>query len=118
MRVKHWQDPLNGLLGIWLIISPWVLGFTGTGRPMATTIVAGIILLASSIIAMATPHAWEEWVDTILGILLIISPYALRFAGEHAARENAVICGIVMIVLSLWVLGTDQQFGWGHRSAA
>jgi hypothetical protein len=118
MKVRHWQDPLNGLLGIWLIISPWILGFSGTGRPQAVTLVAGVILLLSSIGAMSAPHAWEEWLDTIIGVLLVISPFALGFAGEHAARDNAVIAGIVMIVLSLWVLGTDQEFGWGHRSAA
>jgi hypothetical protein len=116
MKVKHWQDPLNGLLGIWLIIAPWVLGFSGTGRPVGTTVVAGIILLVSSIIAMSSPRAWEEWVDIVLGVLLVISPWVLGFTGTTVARDNAVICGIIMIVLALWVLGTDQQFGWGHRT--
>src|SRR5882724_11628663 len=26
-QMKHWQDPVNAVLGAWLILSPWVLGF-------------------------------------------------------------------------------------------
>jgi hypothetical protein len=29
-QVKHWQDPVNAVLGVWLIVSPWVLGFSRT----------------------------------------------------------------------------------------
>jgi hypothetical protein len=35
---------LNALLGIWLIISPWVYGFAGTGQEW-NSIVVGIIVL-------------------------------------------------------------------------
>ena len=27
-QVKHWQDPVNAAAGAWLIVSPWVLGFS------------------------------------------------------------------------------------------
>ena len=30
MKEKRWQDWLNLLIGIWLFISPWVIGFAGT----------------------------------------------------------------------------------------
>ena len=35
--MKHWQDPINVLLGAWLAVSPWVLGFQDqmAPRPMA-----------------------------------------------------------------------------------
>ena len=25
-NMKHWQDPLNALVGDWLVLSPWALG--------------------------------------------------------------------------------------------
>lgn len=27
LSVKHWQDPVNLILGLWLIASPWILMF-------------------------------------------------------------------------------------------
>jgi hypothetical protein len=27
MRIQHWQDIASLLLGVWLVVSPFVLGF-------------------------------------------------------------------------------------------
>ena len=29
MRIQHWQDIASLLLGVWLLVSPFVLGFAG-----------------------------------------------------------------------------------------
>jgi hypothetical protein len=29
MRIQHWQDAASLLLGVWLVLSPFVLGFAG-----------------------------------------------------------------------------------------
>jgi SPW repeat len=29
MRIQHWQDVASLLLGVWLILSPFALGFAG-----------------------------------------------------------------------------------------
>ena len=29
MRIQHWQDAGSLLLGVWLILSPFALGFAG-----------------------------------------------------------------------------------------
>jgi SPW repeat-containing protein len=41
----QWLSGINALAGIWMIISPWVLGFSG--RPQATwsAVIVGIIVL-------------------------------------------------------------------------
>ncbi|HWP13727.1 MAG TPA: SPW repeat protein, partial [Ramlibacter sp.] len=23
-QMKHWQDPVNAVVGLWLILSPWI----------------------------------------------------------------------------------------------
>lgn len=33
---QHWHNWLNGIIGIWLIVSPWVLRFGSTPRPGST----------------------------------------------------------------------------------
>jgi len=31
MKERHWQDWLNLLIGVWLFISPWAVGFASSG---------------------------------------------------------------------------------------
>ncbi len=42
------------------------------------------------------------WISMILGIWLIISPWVVRFSGDQPATWNAIIVGIVMLVVGLY----------------
>ncbi|WP_445165002.1 SPW repeat protein [Neobacillus cucumis] len=44
-----WQLWLTGLIGIWLIISPWVYGFTINVGAMWNSVIFGIIVLILAI---------------------------------------------------------------------
>ena len=115
-QMKHWQDPVNALLGAWLILSPWLLGFAGDIAPAASFVGVGVLLLASAVGAILVPKAWEEWTAVALGVVLMASPWILGFAGIQAATQNAIFSGLVITTLSLWVLGTDDEYGgWLHR---
>lgn len=109
-RVKHWQDPVNAILGAWLMLSPWVLGFQGVTVAMVSTMALGALLLASSVGAMALPAAWEEWLDAVLGASLMLAPVLLGFDAVDAALQNALLTGAVVTFLALWVLATDEDF--------
>ena len=39
-----WEEWLNLIVGLWVLVSPWVLGFYGTTRPMAVHVVVGIVV--------------------------------------------------------------------------
>jgi hypothetical protein len=115
-RVKHWQDVVNALLGAWLIISPWVLGFQGVTVAMVTTMAIGALLVASSAGAMQVAAAWEEWLDVALGVLLMAAPLLFGFDAVTAALQNALITGGVVTVLAIWVLVSDDEFAaWWQR---
>lgn len=109
-RVKHWQDLVNALLGAWLLLSPWVLGFDGVVVATTTTMAAGALLVASSVGAMQVAQAWEEWLDVLLGVGLMLAPLLLGFDSVAPALQNALVTGGVVTVLALWVLVTDDDF--------
>lgn len=109
-RVKHWQDAVNALLGGWLILSPWVLGFNGLPVATATTMAVGALLIASSAGAMQVAQAWEEWLDVVLGIALLVLPVLFGFDGVAPALYNALVTGGLITALALWVLVTDDDF--------
>ena len=45
---QAWEEWVSGLLGAWLVISPWVLGFSGSSTAMLTHVAVGVaaIMLA------------------------------------------------------------------------
>ena len=115
-QMKHWQDPVNALLGAWIALSPWILGFTDAKMALANFLAVGALLLAAAIGAIVVPKAWEEWVEVALGVWLMASPWVLGYAGNMAAMQDALFSGLVVTVLALWVLGTDDEYGgWLHR---
>ncbi|HEX2546202.1 MAG TPA: SPW repeat protein [Ramlibacter sp.] len=109
-RVKHWQDAVNALLGAWLLLCPWVLGFQGVVVATATTMALGALLVASSAGAMQFAQAWEEWLDVLLGVGLMLAPVLLGFDGVALAHQNALVTGALVAALALWVLVTDDDF--------
>ncbi|MBB1653023.1 MULTISPECIES: SPW repeat protein [Delftia] len=117
--MKHWQDPINVLLGAWLAVSPWVLGFQDQMAPTANGVVIGLALIAAALGAIFIPRAWEEWTEGLLGLWMVISPWALGFAGQMDAMRNAVVSGVVVMVLALWVLMTDKDYmSWRSSHSA
>ena len=112
-QVKHWQDPVNAAAGAWLIVSPWVLGFSGMTAAMWTMVATGIVLGAVALGATFVPRQWEEWTEVALAAWLAVSPWVLGFRGTETAMVNAVLVAAVILVLALWVLVTDKDY-LGH----
>lgn len=114
---KHWQDPVNLILGILMLVSPWALGYHATqARATDNAVLFGILIGLAAIAAMVNLRAWEEWINVVFGAWLFISPWALGFSGVAAAAWSAWIIGAVVFILALWELGTDQELGgwWSH----
>lgn len=114
--LKHWQDPVNALIGVFLILSPWLLGYAGEMSALANALLAGALLVAVALGAMFMPRAWEEWSEAVIGLWLLASPWIVGFAAQAHARNAALIAGIVVLVLALWTLAADKDYSaWMHK---
>lgn len=109
-QIKHWQDPVNAVLGAWLILSPWALGFSDDAAAMWNFVVAGVLLLAAALGAIFVPQAWEEWTESVLGLWMVVSPWIVGFSGVDAAKADAVLSGLIILTLALWAL--QDEGGW------
>lgn len=98
---------LNLLAGIWVTVSPWILGFDGSATLTWSTCVTGAaIILLSAIRLGYAGTQWLSWINCVLGAWLIVSPFVLAYH-QYAtvyprATWNGVILGIVVIFLGLW----------------
>ncbi|MCD6672825.1 MAG: SPW repeat protein [Burkholderiaceae bacterium] len=116
---RHWQDPVNLILGILSLISPWVLSYSTAGRATDNAVLLGILIGIFAIAAMVNLRAWKEWVNVILGAWLFISPWVLGFVGTSiAAAWSAWVLGAIVFILALWELGSDRSIGgwWSHAT--
>src|SRR5437763_8336089 len=74
--IKHWQDPLNLILGIWMIVSPWALRYQTdmtlnavmSNAATSNAVILGILIAAAALVALFRVMAWEEWVNVVLGV--------------------------------------------------
>ena len=118
-QVKHWQDPVNAVLGVCLVLAPWAVGFDGDTVATVNAVVIGLALVAAALGAMLVPRAWEEWTEALLGLWLIVSPWALGFGMATDAGRAAVVAGVVIAALALWTLAIDEDYrAWLRDRAA
>lgn len=108
IRTAGW---LNFLAGVWLIMSPYILGFAGTAASTNAVIVGIIVgVLALVSIYSAESTMWASWISIILGVWMIISPFILGFT-TGAVVMNSIILGIIVIALSAWGPGAPAKLG-------
>jgi hypothetical protein len=116
----RWQDWANLVLGAWLFLSPWILGFAGAGAEapaggggpaIASTSsaawdawVIGVIIAIVAISALVSFQPWQEWVNVVLGAWLFVAPWVLGFSGVRAAAWDHWIVGILVFAFAAWAL--------------
>jgi hypothetical protein len=98
-------DVANLVLGAILFFSPWIFAFD-SGPSSQNAFISGIVIAALSIAALAAFAVWEEWLNLIVGLWVLISPWVLGFQGGTAMTVHVII-GIIVAVLAaveLWIM--------------
>jgi hypothetical protein len=101
-------DVANLILGAILFFSPWMFGFDA-GRASENAHIAGIVIAVLAIAALAAFATWEEWLNLIVGLWTLVSPWVLGFQGTKAMTV-CVIIGIAVAILAaieLWILSQN-----------
>jgi hypothetical protein len=114
---KLFIDYVNLLLGIWLIISPWVLGTTANVAGTAALVVMGIVILLFSLWAVSQSESrTPEWWNFALGIVLFILPWLFRYTAARGDAWNSWIVGFVVAILALIAMPLIKgMHGHGHE---
>jgi hypothetical protein len=102
-------DVANLILGMILFFSPWLFGLSA-GAEWQTASTVGIFIAVLSIAALAAFAVWEEWLNLIVGLALIVSPWLLGFQNSDAMTVDVVIGAIVAALAAL-----EVWLALGHR---
>ncbi|HGY09861.1 MAG TPA: hypothetical protein ENK37_07405 [Oceanithermus profundus] len=98
--MKRWQDGVNLVLGLWLVVSPWVLAFSQNGAALWNALIVGAIFVVLSLLALSDAKPWEEWSELVVALWLLVSPWVLGYSAVGAAMWKAVIVAVIVGVLA------------------
>ena len=100
-----WCDVANLVLGAFLFCSPWIFGFDA-GTVSQNAYISGIVIAGLAIAALAAFAVWEEWLNLIVGLWVLVSPWVLGFQGTTAMTVHCVIGAAVAILaaIELWMM--------------
>lgn len=95
---------LDVLAGIWLLISPFVLSFGSATGAVTNNVIFGIIIGLLALFRFFNPRqaVGVSWLNVVLGIWVLISPWVIGFSAYSVATSNNVIMGIIIIILAGW----------------
>jgi hypothetical protein len=111
-------DLYNLLLAAVLVAAPWLFTLT---NPAGTVDLraSGVAVAAISLAAIIAYASWEEWVNLLLGLWLIVSPWILGFAHTRAMHFSIGLGAAVafLALLELWLIYEAAHLDQGASSA-
>src|SRR5450759_5464785 len=105
---KQCEDWCNWLLGIWLCISPWALRFDLDTTATQTALISGLIIIFAELLTLSVYRAWEEWINVILGVWLVICPWILGISSSTASA-NLVVVGLLVMPLAFYEIWDERR---------
>lgn len=107
-RKSQAMDLANTVLGIGLLIAPWVLNFTGETTAATSAWIAGGAIALIAVDAVLNRQTWEDAANLGLGIWAVVAPWLLGLAGITSAMYAHVAIGLIVAILAavnLWIVG-------------
>ncbi len=112
---------LNVLIGAWLIVSPFVIGFSGWSYhqlaggfggwidyAIGLNIGMGILIFFVALAGALTDAVWAAWTLVGLGLLLWWAPIVVGFFDVRPAVYDDMLAAILIEVLALGRLAVDR----------
>jgi hypothetical protein len=114
-----WENLLNIILGAWVFIIPWVLGF-GFERFEINVVMwnfsaIGLVVIVTSISSIRQLKPWSEWLSLYSGIWLICSPLFLVYWKYPILLWNSVIFGVLITGFSALAIPAANRKKIYHR---
>jgi hypothetical protein len=70
---RRWQDQLMVVIGVWLFVSPWVLGYPAGSPPAINAYIAGAIIALSAAFDLVKTYIWAVVLNIVVGVWVAVS---------------------------------------------
>ena len=104
-----WRSRMLLGLGVWLAVSPWILGTTGDRHSVESALLTGALLMGTGFWALSTRRPiWPHLCHLALGVWLLVAPSLWYFQSQLVSR-NSLAVGLVVVAVSVWLLWTGPR---------
>ncbi len=133
MRDMHqqtlWAHFVNLLLGVWLIASPFALGYRSAGLTWSDVASGALIVVFSMFSFPRRTGTYARWANCFVGIWLLFAPLVF-WAPTSAGYMNDTLTGALVIAFAVLIpgmpgmnmmammSGPDVPPGWSYGSGA
>jgi SPW repeat-containing protein len=109
---EKWQDWASFALGLWLAISPWVMGYAEHEAATWNAVIVGLTLaLCSHFECVACDEHPAEWLNLVAGVWLMCAPFVLELTAARVATATSAVVGAFVAALAVSALSLDKHLG-------
>ena len=103
-RSESALDVYNLVVAIFLLAAPWLFAHANPAAAIDLRM-SGAVIAVLSLAAIAAFSVWDEWINLLVGLWLIVSPWLLGFAHTRAMHFSIAAGAVVafMALLELWL---------------
>jgi len=115
----QFSDGLTLLAGLYLAVSPWIVGFTGLAPITINNLVIGLAIAGLAIgfsSAFGRTHG-IAWICPVLGLWTILAPWVI--SGDMSTDRtiwNNVVTGVLIVCFGIVTMSLGMGRSFGRRS--
>ena len=104
-RSKSVLDIYKLLLALFLFVTPWLFAYANEEAKIDLWASSAAIVVLSFAALIAFSY-WEEWLNFLIGLWLVVSPWVLGFAHTRAMHYSIGIGAVVafLAALEMWLV--------------
>ena len=91
------------LIGIWLVLSPYILGFVSITAAFWNAVIFGVIAGIIALWSVLKKRRDASWLNVVVGIYLVLVPFSYGFSGNTVTLWNFLITGGILAITSYLV---------------
>jgi hypothetical protein len=113
----RWAGVVNVIVAIWLIAAPLALGYADVTSALVNDYIVGSVVLGVAAVRIARPswHPLFSLVNLVLGVWLLVAPFALHHEGLSAEWWSDIVAGIIVAIESSISLAYGRRAARGAR---
>lgn len=115
----RWQDWASFALGLWLAMSPWMLGYSHHDAATGNAAFMGLALALGSHFEVSFDEVQAEWFNLAAGVWLVLAPFMVGFSEQPVAAVDSIAVGTCVAALAFSALSLGKEIGrvWTRRAA-
>lgn len=109
VAAARWQDWASFSLGLWLALSPWIVGYTEHESATGNAVFLGLALALGCHFEVAFDECTPEWLNLTAGLWLVVAPFVLGFSEARVPTAASIAVGSLVAALAASALSLDKE---------